>query len=150
MIRNFFLTLITLISVWSCTRNDGDIGPLFGAWKVEEVAADGVPVNLYGQDDGVIVYDWRFQSHLIQIQTVYEHYSYANVMGTWSLSDGILTLEFTGSDVDGEGFYTPPAPMHIGRGVTPLEILELKGSHLRLRYTAEDGITYTYRLKKAY
>lgn len=145
------ILLLSLLA-FGCSHNDGDIGPLFGTWRLESVTADGADVDLH--EDGSLLIDWRFQSHLIQIQTVFEHYSYQNVMGTWQMTehpDRILALDFSGHNVDGTGFYTPPSQLHLVRGgVTPLTIERLNGKDLRLSYTSADGVTYAYKLRKAY
>ncbi|MCM1163907.1 MAG: lipocalin-like domain-containing protein [Muribaculaceae bacterium] len=147
----YIALVFMLMALGSCTRNDGDIGSLFGAWRLDQLLADGEPVELYEGD--VALYDWRFQSHLIQIQAVYQHYSYDNFMGTWNKSDDdrILELTFDGDSDDGTGFYTPPAPLHlIEGGTTPLRILHLDGKDMKLEYTSASGVTYTYKLHKAY
>ncbi len=141
--------ILSAIMLGGCTHNNGDIGDLFGEWRLEELKADGVPQPLY--DSETLLYTWEFQSDIIFIQTILPHESYARAKGTWSRTDGMLMLDFDHHDIDGYIYYTPPAPLHlVERGVTPLHLVTLDGKNLRAEYTASDGIKYEYVLRKAY
>ena len=138
-----FLTILT-----GCTRNNGDIGDLFGRWRVESLTIDGEAVSLY--DDENLLYTWSFQSSLMFITVIQPYESYYNIQGTWSRGDGVLSLNFGYTGNDGEKYYTPPANLYLNRGVTDLKILKSSSRHLELEHTREDGKRYIYKLKKAY
>lgn len=146
---NILLLLIALVATTGCTRNNGDIGPLFGNWCLDSMKADGEEVELY--DDTTLLYVWGFQSSLVRIQTILPLNDYRFTMGTWTHEGNTLTLDFDHTDIDGDYNYTPPAPLHLeGHGITPLHITTLTGSVLKAEYTAPSGVKYEYTLHKAY
>ena len=145
----YLLLTVVLTALCGCTRNNGDIGDLFGTWRVEEITADGEPTELFTPEK--LAYTWAFQSHIIYIQTIKPHDSYDRARGTWVQDGDILALDFNHTDIDGDLNYTPPAEMHlVADGITRLEIKELTNKRIHLEYTAADGIRYAYFLKKAY
>ncbi len=146
---NSILLLVLLLATGGCTRNNGDIGPLFGNWRLDSMKADGEEVELY--DDTTLLYVWAFQSSLVKIQTVQPHNDYRWAMGTWTLEGNTLSLDFNHTDIDGDYNYSPPAPLHLeGHGITPLHVTTLTGSCLKAEYTAPTGVKYEYTLHKAY
>ncbi len=151
MIRLRITLLIALLAALlsACTRHNGDIGDYFGTWHVETVTADGVELPLYS-DDGVLVYEWRFQAGFIQIQTIYPHLEYDRCFGTWREAGGHLLLDFSHSDSGGVGEYTPPAALHLSEGVTDMDIISLSSSRLVTAYVDHQGVKYTYHLRKTY
>lgn len=155
--RTIILTIgaVILSLTTGCTRNCGDIGELFGYWRLNSMTADGIPVELYPETspDGMParLYTWAFQSHLIMIHTFFDHHDSDQATGTWQRTDGKLMLDFDNSDDGGEEYYTPPAVLKlVDGGVTPLDIVSISPDKMTLRYTADDGITYEYRLRKAF
>lgn len=143
-------SLILIAALSACTRNNGDIGPLFGTWRLEQMKANGTPVELY--DSETLLYSWAFQSSIVAIQTILPHNNTRRALGTWEKDDDKhLTLDFGYTDIDGKLNHTPPAPLHLNSdGPTRLEIITFSGNRLNLRQTASDGITYDYSLRKAY
>ncbi|MCM1355138.1 MAG: lipocalin-like domain-containing protein [Staphylococcus sp.] len=151
IISAYFLLLGLIVPLTGCTRHNGDIGDLFGEWRLERMTADGVDVDLYGQadEDGVELYTWAFQSTLIRINSIYPHHHSMLSMGTWSEDGDILSLKFGYSDnVEGnESFYIPPAVLQLRPdGVTRLHFDSRSGKKMVLSQTADDGVTYTYYL----
>lgn len=145
----YIICALLAITLGSCTRNNGDIGDLFGTWRLIELKADGEAQPLY--NDETLLYTWAFQSEVIYIQTIRPHDEYNRAKGTWSRTGSVLALNFTHSDSDGPVYYTPPAALHLQpHAVTPLNIITLNHKEMRLYYTDTEGVKYEYYLKKAY
>lgn len=151
-------TLINVVALWAlalalagCTHNNGDIGDLFGTWKLEKMMIDG---DIDTDYDGDIV--WKFQSSIIEMQQVDGIYHETfNSFGTWTRpADGVLKLDFTHTDTDhpSPGFdkYSPLQSTRLPRAqVIELDVLELNGSKMRLRYIdASASMTIEYYFKK--
>lgn len=154
MKKCLIIMILALASVLGgCTHAGGDIGPLFGTWRLEELTADGAKVELYGQGDGAPeLYVWAFQGELVSIRSIFEHQDVETFYGSWSRTDEALTLNFTYSDDEDFDAFTPPAAMHLeADGITTLKIINLTDKRLRLSYVnSQSGTTYEYNLKKAY
>lgn len=144
-----FLFIAMLLST-GCARNDGDIGDLFGRWKVEALQADGQDQVLY--DDDVLMYCWSFQGSLVWIQTLHPHHDFVNVKGMWNRDAHLLSLDFSFTGDDGDVFYRPPEPLHlVNDGITALNIESLTSSRMHVWYeSSTDGVRYDYHLKKYY
>ena len=125
-----FLASILIIILGGCTHNDGDIGELFGWWTLDRMTADGVDQNLL--DEHVLLYTFTFQTSIVQLQQTLDHADFYRVKGTWERDDDMLLLNFGHTDTAG-GYYTPPAPLHLIRGITPLSILTLTHNTMHLR-----------------
>lgn len=134
----YIAALMAAIAISSCTRNDGDIGPWFGTWRIESISIDGTarpdyaPPYLFA----------KFQSSIIQFiePDDTEHIALCYT-GTWTQDDDRLLLDFTW------GLSTPPAVTGLPCEAT-LDILKLTGREIRLAYHADDGSVITYILKK--
>ncbi len=146
-IRIMLLAILVAMMAGGCTQNNGNIGDLFGEWRLEELKADGKPQKLY--DDEVLLYTWEFQNSLVFIQTIMPHQDYRTSRGTWTREGDILAIDFSHRDNDGP--YLAPEALHLENGgVTPLHVITLDGKNLRAEYTATDGVKYEYVLRKAY
>lgn len=87
VITSFILTVMALLAT-SCTHNDGDIGPLFGTWHVEDIEADGTP--LAGYQGNLFI---AFQNSVVNLRVVDEqHHSYTDAWGNWQLTGDQLTI----------------------------------------------------------
>lgn len=137
------------ILMTGCTHNDGDIGPWFGTWQLENVMIDDKPEEDYHHD-----IFWQFQNTVFCMRKVTEMHDAYPRWGTWQETDDntTLQLDFTHHDdthPEGSTIYTPFPETHIkADGVTRLKIVEMSRSKLHLQHTADDGITYSYYLKK--
>lgn len=139
------------IALAGCTHNNGDIGDLFGTWKLEKMMVDGEIDTDYA--DNIV---WKFQSSIIEMQQVDDvHHEAFNAFGTWSRpADGVLKLDFTHTDTanpePGADKYSPLGPTRLPRAqVIDLDVLELNGSKMRLRYIdAAASTTIEYYFKK--
>lgn len=150
-IINVVIVWIAAMSLTGCTHNNGDIGELFGTWKLEKIMVDGEIDAAY--DDNIV---WKFQSSIIEMQQVDDllHETF-NSFGTWSRpADGLLKLDFTHTDnadpEPGSDRYSPLSATRLPRAqVIDLDVLELNGSKMRLRYIdADQSATIEYYFKK--
>lgn len=145
------MAMVALVALNGCTHNNGDIGDLFGTWKLEEITVDGQADGAYG--DNIV---WKFQSSIIEMQQVNEAlHETLNSFGTWSRpQDGVMRLDFTHTDNDnpepGSLGYSPLPATHLPAGcVINLDVLQLNGSKMRLRYIDEASAeVYEYYFKK--
>lgn len=139
--------IIMSLLAGGCTRNDGDIGDLFGWWTLDRLTADGADQPLL--DDEVLLYTFTFQTSIVQIQQTLPHSDFYRVKGSWERRDNLLMLNFGHTDTAG-GYYTPPAALHLIRGITPMTIVELTHKKMHLRYINDDSsVTYDYYFSKA-
>lgn len=132
------IAVLLAIVAAACTHNNGDIGPWFGAWKVEAITIDGEPKADYG---GNLFFE--FQSTVVKMCLVGDHHSTVNVIGNWDEdSGGVLHLNF-------------PDPRHQPIAVTGLPAdcrlsVKWNGSrHMTLEWANPDtGQTTVFSLKK--
>ncbi len=148
--RDLFLaTALFLLAATGCTHNRGDIGPYFGAWKLESVTIDGKTDPDYTADNVF----WKFQTIVICMSRVdYDNHSSDSRYGTWEENGNRLTLDFTNYDNSnpaGSSKYSPLKETHLpSNAVSTLEIISQKGSTMKLEYISEEGVVYGYELKK--
>lgn len=136
-----------------CTRNNGDIGPKFGTWKLTSMTIDGEPAPEY---QGNIF--WGFQSGSLSFTTV----TYTNgipsdvntpghlVFAGWSEADGYLVINTAFSDDQGTYRYTPPAVLLLPEQnpAIRLKILSEDSRRMELEYITDAGNRMTYSLRK--
>lgn len=151
-IRIIILTaVINLLT--GCTRNNGDIGPWFGTWKLDEITIDG---NVSEEYDGNVF--WKFHNNvfeMVKMMTDDKGHGYGTCFATWSEADGYLIIDFRQHDdqynpEDWNGLYRPFLETHLPvNGVADIKIVKLSGSKAQLTYySSEDGKTYGYTLSK--
>lgn len=141
--------LLTIFLLGSCTHNDGDIGELFGFWRLEEMQVNSTEVNLYADTD-VQLYSFAFQSDIVLLQTVLPHNDYLRAFGSWKRDGSRLILNFDHSDNDDNTKYDVPEALGFNpSGVTDFEVLSLSGSAMTLRYTDSESTVRTYYFKKS-
>ena len=135
------LTLaLVAVTLGGCTHNNGDIGPWFGAWRVESITVDGELAADYAPPYLI----WKFQGNvtLIQQRDDVTHTGY-DMYGTWEQDGDRLTVNFDYNSL----WYSEALtrfPAH-----TTFEILKLGGSGIVLSYVnADSGKRLTYTLKK--
>lgn len=88
-----FVVCLTVIIMSGCTRHNGDIGDLFGEWRLERLTADGQETDLYEETpDAPLLYTWAFQGNIIRINTIYAHNRVFECFGTWMREDDLLEL----------------------------------------------------------
>lgn len=147
----FAIALLSMMSM-ACTHNNGDIGDLFGVWRLTELTADGEPVELYGNPDdgGLQACDWAFQGNVMKIEMIYPRYDHDASYCIWSREDGKLILDF--SHTSGESVsFDPPVELHlVARGVTRLTMTEMTRSRMTGWYVDAEGVRYEYHLRRLY
>ncbi len=147
LIRYIFLIFAIGLLSSGCTQNNGDIGDLFGNWRLDSVTAEGLELELY--DGEIKVYTWAFQSGIIRIQKIYSNMDHLDYLGTWQRDDDELTLNFTHHADYGDENFTPPEELHlVAHGITRLDILQLNSSKMCVGYRGNDGVEYKYYLHK--
>ena len=145
-IKYIFPSVLIAIVAFGCTRNDGDIGPWFGQWKLVELTRGGAPVADY--QDNIF---FSFQNNVFQIITVKGEFDGAICWASWTDGGSAITIDFAHrEDNSGETDwnYTPPAVLGFSRETTVLDVVKLSGSEIILRQTSDGGPVYIYRLKK--
>ena len=131
----YIISLLIALLMGSCTRNHGDIGIWFGTWHVEQITADGNPVNVEGD------YFFQFQNKVFRVSQVYGHNEMVESFGTWSEDGNTMTVDFPDPTV----YYIvmPGLESHNSFTVTT------SSSHdVTFTKTNADGFIYSYRLKK--
>lgn len=115
IIRYIFTAILAIAALCSCTHNNGDIGPLFGQWKITDIATtDAVTGTVtHNATSGAFL---SFQNDVVTLTQVYDgqHLS-ALSYGQWELNGNSLTLYFDISDgvsLPGAMFY-PRADFNI-------------------------------------
>lgn len=141
MIRNNIKSVILAIAVLmatalaGCTRNNGDIGPLFGRWSVEHI--EGVNMEPPQCPGSLFL---AFQNDVVQMTETGDEHRSESCYGTFRVDDNTLFMDFN----------DPRYPLITSFGLpahTALQILELKGKKLVLRYdaTADKSLIYALR-----
>lgn len=124
------LTCLLTISV-SCTHNDGDIGPIFGQWKLISMQCEGT--DIVGVKD--LVY-WSFQAQTIETKEVAEPHTIYRSYGNYRLQDGTLLISFPDAAF-------PPRPYGMLPREAAMKVLELSHSRMVLAHGDPDTI-YTF------
>lgn len=133
-----FLAVFILLSISSCTRNNGDIGPLYGQWKLISIDTQGLELPEYHGD----VF-WSFQDSAFQLLMRTEAHEFDRYYGNWSLIDDGSRLVLTFPDPRW------PAPQSIGLSATTvLRVITLTSRDAVFEYSDTDGKSITYTLRK--
>ena len=115
IIGYIFTALLAIAALCSCTHNNGDIGPLFGQWKITDIATtDAVTGTVtHNTTSGAFL---SFQNDVVTLTQVYDgQHQSALSYGQWELNGNSLTLYFDISDgvsLPGAMFY-PRADFNI-------------------------------------
>lgn len=132
------LSIAFLLALSSCTHNNGDIGPLFGQWKLISIETQGVDLPEYDSD----VF-WCFQDSAIQILSRTDQHEFEQRYGNWSLTDNDTRLLLTFPDPRW------PASQAIGlRETTVLRVITLTSRDAVFEMSDTDGASITYTLRK--
>ncbi|MGN0228611.1 MAG: lipocalin-like domain-containing protein [Muribaculaceae bacterium] len=133
-----FMTIVLVGMAASCTTNNGDIGPLWGRWKVETMECNGEQIADY---KGNIFFS--FQNSVFMVLRVNENIGQSGQYGVWSdEGDGMLVISFP------DERYKPFEELHFSqeRNVLTYDKVDSKG--FALTSHAPDGNTYIYHLVK--
>ena len=131
----YIISLLIVLLMGSCTRNHGDIGIWFGTWHVEQITADGNPVNVEGD------YFFQFQNKVFRVSQVYGHNEMVESFGTWSEGGNTMTVDFPDPTV----YYIVMPGLEAHNSFT---VSATSSSEVTFTKTNADGFIYSYRLKK--
>lgn len=81
--------LILASYLGSCTRNDGDIGDLFGMWHVKTVEINGVQKTDY--DNKTF---FSFQNNVINVRYVIDDHTYNDTFGKFERNGSQFVMKF--------------------------------------------------------
>jgi len=130
--------VVAMLLLGGCTRNHGDIGIWFGTWHVEQITADGTPVNDVKGD-----YFFQFQNKVFRVSQVYGHEQLVESFGTWNESeDGTkMTISFP----DPSAYYIEMPGLEANN-----EFTVTRASSREVTFTKADaaGTTIAYHLKR--
>ena len=133
-----YMLAIVLAFVSSCTRNDGDIGELFGIWRVTAIEVDDANQESYG---GTLYF--AFQSSVYSQKLVDEGaHVYDNHFASWKYQGKDIIIDFS------DDRYTPIAITGMQRGQNLVVVESMKGKDLILAYVNPVGVKYRFILKK--
>ncbi len=146
----YFILVSTALLGGGCTHNDGDIGPLFGSWIVDEMTADGAEVSI----DGGYGY-LQFQGAVVMCKLIDDRHSLLFYsVGSYEREDDDLLLNFTHSDNEtapGQGQYSAPTWLLLTPdAVNRMEIISLDKSKMKLKHITPDGTVVLYSFRKTH
>ncbi len=157
--KKFLILLIILPAMLcGCTHNNGDIGPLFGTWRLDAISVmsvdpDGAPLCRVDQVGDVF---WAFQSQVVMIERVYPHHQTDKRFGTWQRpEESTLVINFDNKENDpafADRYMMLPG-IYLPEHGAVMSVKELSGHKMTLIYidSAEGGGTpaaYTYFFTK--
>ncbi len=129
--------LSPLLLLVSCTHNNGDIGPVFGLWQLTQVEGGDIS---YTPSEQYTIY-WCFQSTTIQMFSIDDRHHNDQRFGNFSMSDGKLYIDYP--DTEGYG-----APLLGLPRQCSLDVLQLDGKRMTLRYAPDDNGETIYYFRK--
>ncbi|MBO4723487.1 MAG: lipocalin-like domain-containing protein [Muribaculaceae bacterium] len=134
------LSIATLLSLTSCTHNNGDIGYWFGLWHLDSIEIDGTPAADY---EGNIYF--MFQGKVFCIRCVDEvNHDYTESFAQWQESDDHQSMTLTFADDRFPPNISPLVPLEV---VTKFSVITLNRKEMVLEHVhSETGITRTYHL----
>lgn len=137
ILYTFFITLIAVVTS-SCTRNNGDIGELFGQWKVTSITADGKKVSDY---NGVMYFAFQSSVYCQKIVNEETHWDDC-VFAKWKYEGNGVLIDFTGTG------YIPFSCSGMSEGQNYVEIESRSNDDMIMSYTSSEEVEYVYTLKK--
>lgn len=139
---HIILAIVALMSLGSCSHNDGDIGYWFGLWHLDSIEINGTPVPDY---DGNTYF--MFQGKVFCIRCVYEtHHAYDESYAQWQESDDHQSATITFVDDRFAPTITPLVPLE---SITTFRVVTLNHKEMVIKHThSETGDTRTYYLTR--
>lgn len=125
----------------SCTRNDGDIGPIWGMWRVSSMEINGAEVEDYS---GTLYFCFQSSVH-VQKYINEETHGKTEGYASWKYVGDDILVNFSGVK---EGGHIPLAISGMQVGDNLVEVLYFKDDKMNLRYETPEGVVYTYYLIK--
>lgn len=140
----YIVLAVVVATLTSCMHNGGDIGPLFGQWRLEQVEHNDV-----AQECDTVFFS--FQSDVFQIRKIiYNSYDYSVFMGLYEHQDGFI--KFNIYNYNSKEILTPEyeqvaladlASMHIDTVEPLFKVVKLDNKYMTLEYN-----DYYYYFKK--
>lgn len=131
-----FTVAVVLCLLSSCTRNNGDIGELFGLWRVTSIEINGEELDNYG---GTMYF--AFQTTVFCQKTVIEStHEYEDRFATWKYEGKDIVIDFHD--------YLPYEITGMQEGSNHVIIEKIKGKDMVMSYTSTEGVEYKYILKR--
>lgn len=143
IIYTFLLVILALST--SCTHTDGDIGPWFGSWYLEEILVNGEKESSYQKDIMI-----SFQGDMFK----FGYIDRAEIYGLWDYAGEILTLDASYNAGNGAGIdylFNPfPVAMHFPADIDQVQITvtKIENSNMQWQYIDQNGRLLTYNFKK--
>ncbi len=131
-----------------CVTNNGDIGNLYGIWRLEKLVVDDSEVA-QPEADGSYT-SWQFQNNIIEILHTTPRHDIIARNGTWTRSDKTMSFDFTHTDntyKPGTDIYRAPEWISFPEGKSTFDVITDDGKRLVLQYT-EAGHSVRYTLVK--
>lgn len=137
-IKNFKIYVLCLFVALmaSCTRNDGDIGKVWGTWRVTAIEKDGVPVSEY---TGTLYF--QFQSS-VYIQKYVDEASHGrdDRAASWYYQGEDVVVDFVDFD--------PVEITGMQAGQSLLKVESYSDKDMVMSYESPENVKYRYLLKK--
>lgn len=141
----YFLTFAVMALALPACQNNGDIGDLYGTWRLDSFTIDGQPEPEIAAQTLI-----SFQNNIIEVQRIHDSDgSFTNYFGTWADTGELMTLNFTHSYDDGSF----PAPEWLGwtsQEPMAIRVSDRSSRSMTWTYTAPDGTIYVYKLHKTW
>lgn len=134
--------LFSIIALCGCTHNNGDIGALFGTWKLTSVSIDGVTAGLISEDRYIT---WAFQNNIVYVELLSEHQTHIDTYGTWEWVEEGKTMRLNFTHIGGFPWGDVPFP---GEIVFEVQVTELNKKHLKFVYVTDTGEKINYGFQK--
>ena len=128
----------------SCTHNRGDIGALFGFWWLNDLTVNGVTPENFDPE----LTSFAFMADNVEVMRQGEsHGNTVVVMGTWSMSNGMMSLNFSHHNNQGPIGY--PAWIYMTEPrIYEMKIITYTSKKLILEWINDDGDKIVYNLGK--
>lgn len=141
------MAVALLSGACGCTRDNGDIGSIFGIWRLAGLEVDGVEADDYEYNCF-----WSFQNNIISFVMLDapEDHTALRRWCTFDKEEGYLTLDLShhGNGIN-DYLYSVPAFLRLPQEeAVPLKIVTDTGSKMVLTYTGAEGEVITYTLIK--
>lgn len=121
------ISIIAILTLASCTHNNGDIGNWFGSWKVEQIQDEDGQAVTY---EGTLYF--QFQSKVFNMRLITDHHTYTDCFGNWKEEDKSLLLTFP------DDMFVPFPFTGLGK-TNHVTILERTSSKMVLTYPDTDS-----------
>lgn len=133
------IILIIATTLCCCTHNNGDIGPIFGKWKLTQILLDQQPAPNYTSPTF-----WSFQNSTMGIIRLRDNNEYDEIYSNFQISDNTLTIDFE------DQTYTPFPELLLPDRQTQLQITKLTSSEMQLYlpHNPKTNTATTYKFKK--